>query len=457
MQIKDKDRLHLRKMGEKYMIVHTSGQNVNMREVFAMNEPTAFLFGKALSSENFDENFLADCLIQEYEVDREQALHDVKLLIEEWRKYGLLESEATIPSMSAAPSTRAIKELSPQEKRSCQEAFLNLVQTALWEKDSCICDIPVLSESQWDEILIQSRKQTLSGLMFRSLDLEASKGANIPGRICSSLAIDADKYETHYRNMRAVTEKIFHELDSKGLHPVLLKGIAVATLYEQPELRACGDIDIWLPDSERKQAIPGDAKRSADGSYTFSYEGETIEIHDHILDIARPRSKKIAQKLIEKYGFTDVSGFRSTAGELTLLLLNAHILKHAVGRGIGLRQFCDYAVAHEKIISSNEALQCYEEDVRALGIHKWTRVLDCFCCRYLGMKSQKQFSTKELALSEKLLSKVMRGGNFGYGTRNGNGAFHTFMDFVRNGEFSLKVAAGETFWTVLSLLKGRLA
>ena len=62
-------------------------------------------------------------------------------------------------------------------------------------------------------------------------------------------------------------------------------------------------------------------------------------------------------------------------------------------------------------------------------------------------------------LDEGMVDEVRRlldEGNFGRESGRGKGALNTCMAFLSNMGFSLKLAPGEAFYTVLSLAKGRL-
>ncbi|MDD6254186.1 MAG: PqqD family protein [Candidatus Cryptobacteroides sp.] len=81
--------LRLRKMGRRYMIVRDDGDNVNMTDVFTLNDTAAALW-QEFSGKEFSAEDMCSYLVDNYEVDAEVALRDVNALIEEWRRFGLL-------------------------------------------------------------------------------------------------------------------------------------------------------------------------------------------------------------------------------------------------------------------------------------------------------------------------------------------------------------------------------
>lgn len=84
-----KNGLKLRKLGSKYMVVDTCSKNVNLSNVFTLNETAAQLWRQLESRDSTPEE-LADRLCEEYDVDKTTALSDVERQLSEWREYGLI-------------------------------------------------------------------------------------------------------------------------------------------------------------------------------------------------------------------------------------------------------------------------------------------------------------------------------------------------------------------------------
>lgn len=84
--------LRLRKVGSHYMIVEACRTNVNMSDVFSLNETAAGLWQRIAGGVCTAEE-LAAWLCSEYRVDGETALRDVRRQLDEWREYGLLEQQ----------------------------------------------------------------------------------------------------------------------------------------------------------------------------------------------------------------------------------------------------------------------------------------------------------------------------------------------------------------------------
>lgn len=88
--MKLKSDLILRQMGTEYVIVDPSQDVVDMSRVFTLNETAAFIW-RALEEKEFDKELIAEILLDQYDVDYDQALEDADILINEFTKEGLLE------------------------------------------------------------------------------------------------------------------------------------------------------------------------------------------------------------------------------------------------------------------------------------------------------------------------------------------------------------------------------
>ena len=294
---------------------------------------------------------------------------------------------------------------------------------------------------------------------------------------------------------------------NEGLRPVLQKGQGVAALYPEPSHRECGDIDFYFPERQPLRQAPRPGKESPlpvsdpakvtgetmddkavelvrrhgvtvtrmpDGSQTYEWHGIDVEHHSAIIDLRSPAAIRLSGELDETREFvpTDIAdGLRVPSPALNALMLNSHILKHALGRGIGLRQMCDLAMAYHRI-SEEGKIDEYGGRIlafyRRVGIVKWSRLLHSFLVGVIGLPEA------ELPYSEKIVPYgalwriVEEGGNFGQhretgasaGTASGkSGVFKRKLGtagmFLRRAGFSLRFAPKEAFWTVFDLAKGQ--
>lgn len=88
--MKVKEGLRLRKLGRRYMLVRTAEQ-ADLSEVFTFNEVAASIWEKAAEADEIDVDALVGHITEEYDVDEATARKDIVAILEEWKRYGIVE------------------------------------------------------------------------------------------------------------------------------------------------------------------------------------------------------------------------------------------------------------------------------------------------------------------------------------------------------------------------------
>ena len=81
----------LRQVCGENVIVGEGLDAINFGRMLCLNETAAWLWQKAQESGDFTVESLSDALCDEYEVDKAQALADVKYTIDNWISQGVVE------------------------------------------------------------------------------------------------------------------------------------------------------------------------------------------------------------------------------------------------------------------------------------------------------------------------------------------------------------------------------
>ncbi len=368
------------------------------------------------------------------------------------------------------------------------QALFALLQAGLWGRfDEAAASAFPLSAGEWERVFTLARQQTVTGIAFRGLDFLPEEAAPPMGIMAKWMA-HADRIEQSNRVMNETVAKLYGHFASAGVEAVLQKGQGVAAMYPEPLLRECGDIDLYFPGhdgvSDPLAGIDGAVReRQPDDSWVYVVDGIIVEHHKDPLDIQSPRAKRYVKRLIEEKGFEKVvtgDGVEVLvpAPEVNLLLLSSHILKHAFGVGIGLRQFCDYAVArryYEGRVNEEEMREIWKKT----GLEKWQGLLEEFIGRFLDSdcvlarndnkdfqddshseRSEESFCKKK---TDVLLDIVLKGGNFGVYSKDRENVprarwarkVQTFKALMGNIGFAFRYAPGEWFWTTMQLLGGQ--
>ncbi len=409
-----------------------------------------------------------------------------------------------------------------------------MLRSGLWGRaDGEVTSFPLKAE-EWKEVREEAARQAVIGTIFSGICLLPEPLMPDEGELSVWMVL-ADKIECRNRKMEKVLRTLTAKFVKGGLHPVLQKGLAVARYYPKPELRSSGDIDLYFGEEldkavrlieaegteadriEAEDRKDGEAEGTSvnmmpDGSGSFVREGMDIELHGRLLDL-RSSEKLVREAFFGGFEPTPLAdGLRVPSPEITALMLNAHILKHALGKGIGLRQLCDLALFYHSMSEAAGTGDCgtngcgeagsecateyvpgdFGERVRELyrkaGILKWSTLLHSYLVEVIGLPEYELPYSETLVPIEPLMRIVDAGGNFGQhekvreggrkkdenrrdaatGEKNGDGGekdgknggvlrrkMRTAWAFVKKARFSFEYAPAEALSLVRELFLGQ--
>ena len=173
------------------------------------------------------------------------------------------------------------------------DLFFNILKSALWGSDDRL-DTSSLSRDEVMAALRIAKSQTVLGMVANEVMRTSS---------LSCLLNEADKAGLKRFVMSNLTTgqmlnnaliNIVLELRKYGIEPVLLKGQGVAKYYPIPELRQCGDIDVYVGQDNFAKACV--------------VIGEMSSPEDHQGDIPSLKHfhTRIGHAFIEIHRYTDV-------------------------------------------------------------------------------------------------------------------------------------------------------
>ena len=359
------------------------------------------------------------------------------------------------------------------------DILLHLIISILWCK-KFECSYSSITDDDWAEVLSLAIKQTVAGIAFNALD-KVPKDMQPSKQVLLKWSVLATRVTMQNKKMNDTLCDLFSVLQSKNFQPILQKGQGIAQKYPLPELRECGDIDLYFRSEDERESAEKylaqfhgcNITKMPDGSSHYKWKGIDVEHHAQLVDLHYSKAQKYAHQLVEAKGF---DGTGLVVGDVTimcpqvevnLLLLNTHILKHAIGVGIGLRQLCDIAMAYKEYTSHIGPDNDIKEIYTNAGIKKWSALLHSFLVTYLGMPEEYLPYKEDLSSQSpsELLEIVRRGGNFGHyrNTRNKQNEsvwrrkINTALSFVQNVRFALKYAPRESFSIMKKLVIGQMS
>lgn len=356
------------------------------------------------------------------------------------------------------------------------KAFFSLLQSGLWDYENREISIFPLTDTEWKVLYRLSREQTVTGLIFAGIQ-KLPENVQPKENLLVRWIAAVDAIERSNLKMNSVLIELSEMFKKNGINHVLLKGQGIATLYKDPLLRECGDIDFYFPTEKdftgaknciHRERIGIESK--ADGSIFYFWKGVKIEHHKRMFDLFTSRSIRYSKELETRYGMRliTLSGNNDVLIDIPHPVLNiiqqsTHILKHAFGLGIGLRQFCDLAISYytwygEQTGDNIRRIHC------ELGLEKWYSLQLSFMEKYIKLSGQYLPCHDRKVLPDILYNIVWSGGNFGQNAlKNGEvldsfvlRKMHTAWSFYKNISFAYKIAPKESFGLFIYLIKGQL-
>ena len=128
-------------------------------------------------------------------------------------------------------------------------AFFELLQTAIGARER-MSGIPE-SRDDWEELFKVCGQHNLLGITFPIID-SLHDEVEVPLGVYSRWAMVAEKTMQKNRTYLEACKTLHGMFLENGFRNCIMKGQAVASLYPRPELRQCGDIDLWADGGREK-------------------------------------------------------------------------------------------------------------------------------------------------------------------------------------------------------------
>lgn len=288
-----------------------------------------------------------------------------------------------------------------------------------------------LTDPDWDEIYLLARKNNLApAICDAALALPEFSAASqhIRDKYLHTLIAQSGAQLLRTESFFAV----YKEFLNRGIHPLVLKGIVCRSLYPKPELRLSCDEDIWIPAESLSESdrilrkagyTPAVPCESADietvQALTYTGPSLTIELHIHPFGTSKEILRKM-NRLFENAFATAVMMEIKGQSIYTLnytdhyLFLFAHLYKHFLGAGVGIRQIADLLLFGQHFHDRIDFNRVHKA-VSSLGGTSFYRAVLAVGAEYLGFhRIHSRFPEKELAL---LMDDLLESGCFGNETR----------------------------------------
>lgn len=308
-----------------------------------------------------------------------------------------------------------------------EKVFYSIIRASLWNTS---VEIPN-GFRDWGAIIKLAKTQALMGLVANVLLTNGEIRSSLHAELISKLRnIPMTNLATHTQ-MNLTLQRLTLSLREAGIEPVLLKGQGLARNYPIPELRQCGDIDLYVGEEcyERTyEALLPIVSEIDDKAKIWNWMHFDAKIGNIMLEVHQKadymRSRK-GDKLYREYmrrglsenlspikfADTDVMTPNDTYNAFYVFY---HLWRHFSGTGVGLRQFCDWTCFLHTHVGKLD-LPYLKEMLVNLGFMKPWQVFGCFLVKDLGLPEEEFpfYNPKYFRKVERVRDYVMKDGNFG--------------------------------------------
>ena len=336
---------------------------------------------------------------------------------------------------------------------STYKTYLEFIRYALNPKGERPKDV---AKMDWDGFFQFADEQAILGMMYDGRKQMADESGmrdeeGFMDDLTLEWGFEAQQIKEQNEAINRKCVEVQKELQEAGFQCCILKGQGNSLLYPKPYRRMPGDIDVWVRmDDGRCKMEDGRGKRDdvkevirlvkernpeARAVYHHIDGGEIddIEVEVHYkpsfmnnLIHNRRLQKWFEQKAPEQFGhkveLPDGAGEICTpTTDFNTVYLLAHIYRHLMQEGIGLRQIIDYyyVLMEDEFATPHSAcredgkMEDVSDTLRSLGLWKIAGAVMWVLNEVLGLEEKYLIAPKDERLGKVLLAEIVNGGNFG--------------------------------------------
>ena len=305
--------------------------------------------------------------------------------------------------------------------------FFSILRSALWGTP---VEIPE-GFSQWGSIMHLATEQALIGLFGDALLTNPQIRPCLSEKFVEKLQTIPLANVGSHTQLNHTLMLLVNTLREQGIEPVLLKGQGLSKYYPIPQLRQCGDIDIYVGVENYEKAYDAilplvceiDDKSKIWGWMHFDARigSVYIEVHNRADYMQSRKKEKIYREYMLAGLSKDLSPLRFGDVEVmtpndtfTAFYVFYHLWRHFKTSGVGLRQFCDWACFLHSHVGNLE-LEHLKEMLETLDLMKPWKVFGCYLVSEVGLPQDEFpfYDAKYLNKVAMVKEYVMTDGNFG--------------------------------------------
>lgn len=236
---------------------------------------------------------------------------------------------------------------------------------------------------------------------------------------------------------------------------VIIKGLAAASYYNNPDLRDLGDVDFLIKTEDKKTVKNllincGYTSSGEDNDHhvVFKKDKSHLEMHFEIPGIPYgeigDKIRAFMADVFDKRTVVSLNNgltrdFSAPDKMWHGLILTLHMLHHMLGEGLGLRHMMDWAFYVKKTAEEpfwQELIAFFKE----IGLYVYVSAMTKTCALYLGSVCPDWCKGVSSELCDDIMADIFRLGNFGFKDADKSRSGSLVSEHGKNGTRSNKNA-----------------
>lgn len=314
------------------------------------------------------------------------------------------------------------------KKDNTIEAFFALIRAGLWEQGVMLS---LLGDVDYDKVYRLASEQSVVGLL--AAGIEHIIDVIPPKEFVLEIVGESLQLEQRNSAMNLFIAGLVEKMRKADIYTLLLKGQGIAQCYERPLWRTCGDIDLFLSESNYTKAkvflapLASDIEpeNKYDKHISFTIDTWIVELHGSLrCDVLYKIDKVLDEVQKDVFYGDNVRSWINCGTQIfipgidnDIIFVFTHILDHFFHGGIGIRQICDWCrllwVYKDKI----DVAQIITR-LNAAGIMTEWLAFAALAVNYLGISPDDvplyTNSKKWRIKAKKIVDFIIKTGNFGH-------------------------------------------
>lgn len=266
--------------------------------------------------------------------------------------------------------------------------FFELIRVAIGNA-GCLSHSPTAEE--WQQLYVLAKKQSLVGICFAGVQRLQTQMQTPPETLYLKWMGIAAVLMRNYENMMAMKQRLHDMFMQNGVGCLLLKGLALSEYYDDPKLRAFGDMDIYSPDSYDKidELLKPISKGFSVEYYRHSeckLDGVTIENHRFMTDVRGQKRWHKLERYLHDLAMADLGSSKGVVfpdKTFTILFFVYHAFAHFLFEKLTMKFVVDWCMLQRN--RDNVPDSVLDERLKEFGLMRFAAYLSSVCVCMLGL------------------------------------------------------------------------